>query len=146
MLELFFFISSFLFQLLNPESCWRAVWTNDAGVHDGGYSAPWHEDIRNCHCKQFSTRLSMSVRNVIIIVIIIFLMVESYCLFVETERVYADGNCHWNLFWILAGSVLLHLFPCLPVQRSDYHAADVVFASKYLTLPMKRVYDMLTSC
>ncbi len=73
-------------------------------------------------------------------------MVESYCLFVETERGYTDGNRHWNLFWILAGSVLLHLFPRLPVQRSDYHAADVVFASKYLTLPMKRVYDMLTSC
>lgn len=60
----------FFFQLLNPESCWRAVWTNDAGVHDGGYSAPWHEDIRNCHCKQFSTRLSVSVRNVIIVIII----------------------------------------------------------------------------
>lgn len=72
-------------------------------------------------------------------------LAHDWCLFVETERGNADGHCHWNLFWILAGSVLLHLFPCLPVQRSDYHAADVVFASEWLTLPLKRVYDIPNS-
>lgn len=50
---------SYLFFLLNPESCRRTVWTNDAGVHTGGYSAPWHEDIRNRHRKQCSIHLSM---------------------------------------------------------------------------------------
>lgn len=59
---LFCFIS-YLFFFLNPESCRRTVWTNDAGVHTGGYSAPWHEDIRNRHRKQCSIHLS--VRNLI---------------------------------------------------------------------------------
>ncbi len=108
MLDLFIFISSFL-NLLNPESCGRAVWTNDAGVHDGGYSAPWHEDIRNCHCKQFSTRLSMSVRNVII-VIVIFLMIESYCLLKQREGTLmgtAIGTCFG--YWLGVSSFIYFL-------------------------------------
>lgn len=50
----------------------------------------------------------------------------------NTERGYPDGNCHWDMLWLLAWNVFLHLFLGLPLQFSDHHAPDVVFTSEYL--------------
>lgn len=41
-----------------------------------------------------------------------------------------DGHSHWHLLRILAGCLVLHLFPCLPVQCPDHHAPDACTAGK----------------
>lgn len=47
------------------------------------------------------------------------------------ERRHADGDSHWHLLWLLAGRLLLYLFPGIPVQCPDHYGANVVIAGTY---------------
>lgn len=50
---------------------------------------------------------------------------------VSAEGRHADGHGYRHLLWLLVGSLLLHLFPGISVQRPDHDGADAVAVGMY---------------
>ena len=114
---------------MNTENSWRAVWAHDAGFHYGGHPPAWDEDIRNCHCTITLPVITLQMHVCCTNSTGYICSLPIHYTFL-IERGYSDGDSHRNVLWLLAGSVILHLFSGLPMQCPDYHASDAVPAGE----------------